>query len=902
VPALLLPLSAANAFLSPSAGCVPFPYTTGDLTCTNTGTITTSGVDGIDAPATNGNATTTNSGTINAGGGVAGILTTTDFGNATTTNTGAVNVGGNFAAGIVTQVFDFGNATTTNQGSVINTGGGFGILTSAGIGNATTNNSGTVSVSGAGLFFASGSNPAIIKSGIVGSGSDAGLVTSTFAGNATTNNHGTVDVSGPGGGVGIVTTSFGNVTQFATSNTIAINSTTATTNNFGSVNVSGNFSTGILTATGFGILPATAPDSASVVTGGATTATTNNFGNVSVSGLGSAGIVTMRGGGVGTPPATVSSIAFIGADATTTNSGNVSVDGTVGIGLINTSLSEGGATFGSGISAIGILTEATFGNATTINSGNVNVTGFNNIGILTATFTGTATTVNSGTVSVVGTGNNGLSGVSSGGFGGTNIGIETTVINGNATVINSGTVSVTGPNNIGILISSSGASLLVNSGTISAPGGIAIQFANPLDPATLTLQQGSFIVGAINLIGPGDTVNVNAGNLNLTFNNLAGVNVTGTAPFVVSGNRIVSVDPTGFAVTDRALMDFTRAISATLGGRASDAAASGVAGPGGALGFAAYDDSVSRFDDAFAQAMGYAKAADNAMLFKNPTMTAPDGTTVWAKGFYGQRTQQADGPMLRNVTNFYGGAIGIDKLARPDLRLGGLLGGGAINTSIDFNSGGAASDIVFAGVYGRKDFGPAFVDFALLGGHTGNRTTRNINNNLVANGLEIATASFGGWFFSPEVAAGYRYDFMPGWTVTPAARLRYLAASYDGFTETGSSANLTAGGRTLQNTEERADLTLTRTMLSDAGRFQVGVTAGVLGQQRTGSGTVNAILLGQALAFATPGKSSIGGGYAGASLDWRMRSGLSLFAAAEYTATSDSSNTVTGKAGLRYGF
>ena len=138
--------------------------------------------------------------------------------------------------------------------------------------------------------------------------------------------------------------------------------------------------------------------------------------------------------------------------------------------------------------------------------------------------------------------------------------------------------------------------------------------------------------------------------------------------------------------------------------------------------------------------------------------------------------------------------------------------------------------------------------------------------------------------------------------MTPAARLRYLAANYDGFTETGSTANMTAGSRTLENAEERAELTLTRTMLWDAGRLQAGLTAGVLGQQRTGSGNVNAILLGQALAFATPGKSSISGGYAGASLDWRMRNGLALFAAAEYTAMSDSSNTVTGKAGLRYGF
>ncbi len=254
------------------------------------------------------------------------------------------------------------------------------------------------------------------------------------------------------------------------------------------------------------------------------------------------------------------------------------------------------------------------------------------------------------------------------------------------------------------------------------------------------------------------------------------------------------------------------------------------------------------------------------------------------------------------MSSFYGGAIGADRLVQPDLRLGGFAGGGSIHTSIDLNMGSGTSDIGFAGFYGRKDFGPAFVDFALLGGHTSNRTTRNINNNLAPNGLEVAAASFGGWFFSPEVAAGYRYDFAPGWTVTPAARLRYLAASYDGFTETGSTANLTAGDRTLQNTEERADVTLTHTMLTGIGRFQAGVTAGVLGQQRVGSDGVNAILLGQALAFATPGKSSIAGASGGLSFDWRAPNGFSLFAAAEYTAMNDSSNTVTGKAGLRYGF
>jgi len=774
---LLLPLAAANATpLTPSAGCVPAPYSTGDLTCTNAGTVNVTGADGIDAPANHGNATTTNTGTVNVSGGNVGIRTTTDIGNATTSNQGTVNISGNSVTGILTQV------TTT--------------------GNATTTNSGNVNVNGTALLVQPGDTPGDNVPTLFGSiGGRTGISTQSFSGSATTNNDGNVNLTSFGSGIGINTTA---------------------------------------------VVLATQPGVAATIP--------------------------------------------IGGNATTTNSGNV---------VVNTTALPPGTqpadSFGVALGATGILTSASFGNATTVNNGTVSVTGFNATGINTTAGTGNATTINAGSVNVVGT--TGSIPTACTGSCGSSTGIATSATIGNAVLINSGTINVSGPNSVGVSMSSSGASLVVNSGTINAAGGTAIQFLNPQDPATLTLLQGSFIIGAINMIGPGDSVNVNTGNQNLSFNTLAGVTVTGNVPFVVSGNRIVSIDPTGFAATDRALMDFTRAVSGMLGSRASDAAASG-----GALGFAAYDDSASRFDDVFAQAIGYAKAPDNAVVFKNPTLTTPDGTTVWAKGFYGQRTQQADGPVLRNVSTFYGGAIGVDRLIQPDLRLGGLIGGGAIKTTFDFNSGNAASDIVFTGVYGRKDFGRAFIDFALLGGHTANTTSRTINNNVLANGLEIATASFGGWFFSPEIAAGYRYDVAPGWTLTPTARLRYLAATYDGFTETGSTANLTAADRTLQSAEERADLTLTHIVLLGAGRLQLGVTAGAVGQQRVGAGTVNAILLGQALAFATPGKSSISGGYAGASLDWRMRNGLSLFAAAEYTAMTDASNTVTGKAGLRYGF
>jgi hypothetical protein len=661
-----------------------------------------------------------------------------------------------------------------------------------------------------------------------------------------------------------------------------------------------------------------------------TNANVNNSGNISGEGD---GIFAFNGNATVTNSGTISGggygiIAI--QNATVTNSGNIS--GAIDEGIYaqqNATVTNSGTILGGNI---GIYANQ---NATVTNSGSI-------LGGTGIQATQNATVTNSGTISG---GDVGISGqnstvtnfgtISGGNFFGILSFQNATVYNSgivsggsigvyaqqNATVTNSGTIlggdygilatqtaKVTNSGMIsgatGILAYWGGFSTVVNSGVIIGTGGTAIDFSTSHSDS-LTFLPGSRVTGLVDL-GVNDTVNFKAGSWNYTFggpNGLASASVnTGGAPFVISGNQVAVVDPTNFAIVDHSLMDFTRAVSTALDGRASDAAASGDAGLRGGLGFAAYDGSASTVDDAFAQVMGYANAPNDAVIFKNPTMTAPDGTTVWAKGFYGERTQQADGPVLRNVSNFYGGLLGVDRLVQPDLRLGGFLGGGAINTSIDLNSGSAASDIIFAGVYGRKDLGPVFIDFALLGGHTGNSTTRNVNNNLFANGPEIATASFGGWFISPEIASGYRYDFAPGWSMIPAVRLRYLAASYDGFIETGSTANLTAGGRTLENAEERADVTLTRTIAGDAGRFQVGLTGGVLGQQRTGSGTVNAILLGQALAFATPGPSSITGGYAGVSLDWRMRSNVSMFAAAEYIAMTDSSNIVTGKAGLRVGF
>ena len=420
--------------------------------------------------------------------------------------------------------------------------------------------------------------------------------------------------------------------------------------------------------------------------------------------------------------------------------------------------------------------------------------------------------------------------------------------------------------------------------------------------ASLDVYAGSRIAGAITLNGAANNLAFFGGNYIYTLNSLAGVKITANgAPFVVSGNTVFVIDPTGFGANWRALTDFTRAVADGV-----PAFSGGVPGGSGPLAFAGSESS-SRIADAFAAMPGLASAyaADSAIL-KAPTAYYADGTTVWARGFAGQRVQQQDGVQLRNANLLYGGMIGADLAARPDLRYGIFIGGGQVRTSIDADQGGSQSDLVFGGAYARYDTGRSFLHAAIQGGNSRNATTRNINNNLVAGAMEIAHASFDGWYVSPEATVGHYVALGrladAAYTLTPSLRVRYLYGDYGGYTETGTIAPLTTGGQTVSAWEERGEVKLTRTVaFNPMNQLSASIAGGVLGTQRAGGTTINATMLGQAIPFATPGKLDVWGGFGALGFEWRARN-VTVFSAAEYLALSDNSNVVSGRAGLRVGF
>ena len=242
-------------------------------------------------------------------------------------------------------------------------------------------------------------------------------------------------------------------------------------------------------------------------------------------------------------------------------------------------------------------------------------------------------------------------------------------------------------------------------------------------------------------------------------------------------------------------------------------------------------------------------------------------------------------------------AMGVDRTLGSNLRLGGFVGAGASREAVELNVQTIDATYVFGGAYGRFDWISQYLDFSLYGGGINNKSTRTVANNTVAGGIETASASYGGWFISPEVTYGYRIPFN-AITVTPRLRLRYVGGQLDGYSETGSMQNLSVGSRSINDLEERGEVELSTV----SGVFKGSATIGIIGLERLGNPNINTVLLGQNLAFVTPGQASAFGGVFGMRMEYRVMPNASLFVAGEATAMSDKSDSFAATGGARVSF
>ena len=845
------------------------------------------------------------SGTANVTNHAAGTITGGDFGiSANLAN--VINSGG--ITGNLDGISSATSATVTNSGTITGTTGG-GIEATTGA--AVVTNTGTITGNSGGIY--AGTTAIVSNSGSITGG------TAIHGNTATVTNSGTITAVDNGvfaDTIATVTNS-GSIIATTSDGVRALN--TAFVTNSGAIMGGGRgvvadtanvTNSGSITGTIDGILAAIA---ANVINTGTITGT--NFHGIVSNGsatVTNSGTVTGNGG-----------ITAFGGDATVTNSGTITAVAYNAIySSMNSTVINSGviASAGANYNGISATDTATVTNSGTITGGFVGV-GTGAIAIVTNSGTisggstgvgsdGTTTVINSGTIT--GQSRQGVFGSDSVTL--TNSGTVTggangVVSNGTTTVTNTGTIrggsngisgggSVTATNSATVVggvygIFTSGTGVVTTSGLISGGSGTAIKFnANGTAASdTLNILSGARFGGRVDFGGGADRVNFGPGNWVLDTAQydaaLSTVTTPGT-PYFITPNQIIVADVSSFRMMKRAIMDITGWISSVL----PDSPVFDPSALRGATAFAAIDAPAPRFDDAFANfpsALPYAPTP----AFTGGTVNDAHGNSFWAKGFGGRRDQGAGDGVIAGITTGAGIAIGFDRNITANTRLGVLAGGSENDTPFDLNAGSIGIDTKFAGLHSRTLTGSSFLDLALIGGTLDNESKRNINGGTP----QTASARYDGWFLTPLLTLGHRFALPYNLTLTPAVKVRYVAAHFDGYAESGSSGNLTVAAQDFQGVEERAEVTLAGIQYWGGSRIVFRAHAGLLARQYAGDETVNVAFIGNTV-LAAIGERGTYGLYAGGGFAWQTGN-VALFASGEVTGMNDNSTILAGKGGMR---
>ncbi len=396
--------------------------------------------------------------------------------------------------------------------------------------------------------------------------------------------------------------------------------------------------------------------------------------------------------------------------------------------------------------------------------------------------------------------------------------IETTIgpalmVDESVTLDNRGTITGT----YGILLSGNGGSgsTIVNSGTIEGTGGTAICSCGTVNDI-LRLRTGSRILGTVDLGAGTDEIDVSqyGGNTILT---VKGIETVTRGPRLVnaqldgSGDGTLSiVDATAITQSGSAVMG---EVAGAIGGEIAGAlgGAAGGTAPAAPMGYAP------------ARPQGAAEAATDELAGG----TKPTGPQVWGKVFGG----------VVGKTNEYGAVLGgivagSHVAVDSTTRLGGVVSVSGSRFVTAGNSQVVTSTIGSLGLYGSTDLGSLTISYSMLGGVAANHSDRTIT--ALVN--ETARADFSSWYWSPEIAVSIPVPLLDGVETDAGFKLRYIGGGVGGYTETGSSQNLTVGASSLNLLDARVELTARTTVASnDFGDVILSGTGGLLALHNFGA-------------------------------------------------------------------
>ncbi|MCM5557445.1 autotransporter domain-containing protein [Pleomorphomonas sp. JP5] len=273
------------------------------------------------------------------------------------------------------------------------------------------------------------------------------------------------------------------------------------------------------------------------------------------------------------------------------------------------------------------------------------------------------------------------------------------------------------------------------------------------------------------------------------------------------------------------------------------------------------------------------------------------GNLYWARAFGGLRYQPSRGGDDYSHTAHYGIISGVDHQFE-NYRLGFFGGGGGVRSVAGQSVSTMNGATGFLGVYGAMKTGDLQWNASLTGGAIENRASRSLNG-----GTQTASGDFMGWYVSPEIAVSGTYQIAPGWELTPSAKARYTGAFYDGYSESGSSQNVTYDARQSHTLDGRLQVELKRKLRLPSGLpAAVIATASVSDTQALGSSTTRASLLNNEFSVSSSADRNVAGASLGLGFDAMLSERTSVYGSVDGTVYTDDSMAMSGRLGLRVAF
>lgn len=215
-----------------------------------------------------------------------------------------------------------------------------------------------------------------------------------------------------------------------------------------------------------------------------------------------------------------------------------------------------------------------------------------------------------------------------------------------------------------------------------------------------------------------------------------------------------------------------------------------------------------------------------------------------------------------------------------------------------FDAQSITAESYFAGLYGHHQMDRWSLDFALTAGFSDHETSRDVANNQVAGGIEIAQASYDGYFIAPEITLGTDLSLM-GHIVRPSLRTGYVGTWFGSYIETGTVAPLSVNERQVHVLENRFQLAV---VVSEDANHAVELRTGVDSQLILGGAKIDASLLEQGLSFDPGGDDASLSGFIGADFSAQIADNVAIFASAELGTGTQVSLRADVQIGARISF